>query len=327
MSATSVTLSTAVAEVEAGLAAIALPDEPDELYAPVQHALEGKGKRVRPAMLLLTAEAVGGAEARARAMPAALAVEVFHTFTLVHDDIMDDAPTRRGRPTIHATWDAATAILAGDLLFSISADLLRRTETARLGDALGAFHAMVARLCEGQALDLAFETRRDVTPEAYLDMIDRKTGALLELALDLGALVGGATDANRQRLREAGHALGRAFQIQDDLLDLTAEADALGKPIGGDLVQGKRAWLLLRAIERAETDDDRAFFDAALDGLAPDLVPEARARMDRLGVLAEASEAARRYAEAGTSGLDVLPDGPAADALRDLARSLATRGT
>ncbi|MEM1055852.1 MAG: polyprenyl synthetase family protein [Bacteroidota bacterium] len=319
-------LRSAVAQVEAGLAEITLPESPSELYDPVRHALEGKGKRVRPAMVLLAAESFGGTDARTRVLPAALAVEVFHTFTLVHDDIMDDAPTRRGRPTVHEEWDEATAILAGDLLFSLSADLLRQTETARLGDLLGAYHAMVARLCEGQALDLAFETRRDVTPDAYLAMIDGKTGALLQFALDAGALVGGASDTDRKTLREAGHALGRAFQIQDDLLDVIAEVEGWGKAVGGDLTSGKRTWLLLRALERAETDDDRAFFEDVLDGLAPERVPEARDRMDRLGVLAEAAEVARRYAQSGTDGLDVLPAGPATDALRALAVSLATRG-
>lgn len=319
-------LATAVADVEQGLASIAFPESPEELYAPVRHALEGKGKRVRPAMLLLTAEAFGGDDARRRALNAALSVEVFHTFTLVHDDIMDAAPTRRGRPTVHMQWDDATAILAGDLLFSLSADLLGRTESDRVLDALLAYHATVARLCEGQALDLAFETRRDVTPEAYLGMIDGKTGALLELALDLGALVGGASDDDREALRAAGHALGRAFQIQDDLLDVTASGDGWGKAVGGDLTAGKRTWLLLRAIELARTDDDRAFFDAALDGLSPEQVDDARERMRRLGVLEEAAAAAADYAARGTDGLAVLPDGPAADALRVLARSLATRG-
>ena len=318
-------LKSAVAEVERGLAAIALPDEPAELYAPVRHALEGRGKRIRPGMVLLAAEAFGGADARRRALPAALAVEVFHTFTLVHDDIMDRADTRRGRPTVHTKWSDATAILAGDLLFSLSADLLRQTETDRLDAALGAYHATVARLCEGQALDLAFESRRDVTADAYLAMIDGKTGALLALALDLGALVGGAADRERRALAEAGGHLGRAFQIQDDLLDVTADSEAWGKAVGGDLVAGKRTWLLLRAMERAQTDDDRAFFDAALDGLAPERVPEARQRMDRRGVLAEAADAARHHADLGTSGLDVLPAGPPAASLRALARSLATR--
>ena len=318
-------LQSAVAEVERGLGAIALPDQPAELYAPVRHALEGRGKRIRPAMVLLAAEAFGGADARRRALPAALAVEVFHTFTLVHDDIMDAADTRRGRPTVHTKWDDATAILAGDLLFSLSADLLRQTETDRLDAALGAYHAMVARLCEGQALDLAFESRRDVTADAYLAMIDGKTGALLALALELGALIGGATDDQRRQLAAAGGHLGRAFQIQDDLLDVTADNEKWGKAVGGDLVAGKRTWLLLRSIERAQTEDDRAFFDRALDGLDAQLVPDARGRMDRLGVLEEAAEAARHHAELGTSGLGVLPAGPSAAALRQLAASLATR--
>ncbi len=329
-------LAVAVADVHAALDSLDVPLAPEVLYSPVHHALKGRGKLWRPAIVLLTAEAFGGEEARARAMPAALATEVFHTFTLVHDDIMDKSATRRGAPTVYAKWGTSTAILAGDLLFSLAGDLLRRTQTDRLGDALGVYHAMVASLCEGQALDLAFETRHDVTPDDYLAMIDGKTGALLELAFDLGALVGGASGDQRRRLREASHALGRAFQLQDDVLDITATEAELGKPIGGDLREGKRTWLLLRAIEAAGEAEasgetgaagDRAFFDGALDGgLAPEAVADARARMERLGVIAEASGEAQAYATRGEAGLDVLPPGDATDALRVLAHALATRG-
>lgn len=323
-------LASAVADVDAALDALDVPTTPEVLYAPVHHALRGRGKMWRPAIVLLTAEAFGGADARRRVMPAALATEVFHTFTLVHDDIMDKSATRRGAPTVYAEWGTSTAILAGDLLFSLAGDLLRRTETDRLGDALESYHAMVASLCEGQALDLAFETRHDVTPDDYLAMIDGKTGALLELAFDLGALIGGASDDERRRLREAAHALGRAFQLQDDVLDITATEADLGKPIGGDLREGKRTWLLLRAIEASGEEGreaDRAFFDGALDGgLAPEAIGDARERMERLGVLSEASGEAQAYAARGEAGLDVLPASGAADALRVLAHALATRG-
>ncbi|HLT47799.1 MAG TPA: polyprenyl synthetase family protein [Rubricoccaceae bacterium] len=314
-------------EVEAGLAACLgeLPAEPAVLYGPVRYVLEGGGKRIRPVLVLLAAEAFGGEAARRRALPAALAVEVFHNFTLVHDDIMDGAAERRGRPTVHVRWDAGTAILSGDLLMGLSYDLLARVEGADTAALVRRFHAMVLRLCEGQALDAAFERRDGVTVADYLDMIERKTGALLEAALEIGGIVGGAGEAGRAALRTAGRELGRAFQIQDDLLDLTAESDGWGKTIGGDLVAGKRTFLLLRALERAG-GDERAWFARALDGGLPAAeVAEARARMDRLGVLDDARAAVRRHSDAGLAALAALPPGPAADALRSLAERLVRR--
>ena len=305
--------------------ALDLPAEPAGLYDPVRYVLGGGGKRVRPALVLLAAQAFGGAEARRRAMPAALGVEVFHNFTLVHDDIMDRAATRRGRATVHERWDLPTAVLAGDLMMGLACSLVARTDGAPLAALLGSHYAMTARLCEGQTLDMAFETRADVAAAEYLDMVDRKTGALLEHALDLGARVGGAAPEAAAALRQSGRALGRAFQIQDDLLDLTADADAWGKPVGADLVEGKRTYLVLLARERA-APDDRAWLAAVLDGgLAPGRVGHVRERLERLGVLADASAAVDRYTDEGRRGLAALPPGPAADALRTLALGLATR--
>ncbi|MFN3596342.1 MAG: polyprenyl synthetase family protein [Rubricoccaceae bacterium] len=323
--------------VNEALAALSLPEGPASLYAPVRYVLDGGGKRLRPVILLLTAEAFGGDAARTRALPAALAVEVFHNFTLVHDDIMDHAATRRGRPTVHARWDEPAAILAGDFMMGLAYDLLARAGLETPGDsaagrgdalreALAAFHRMVTRLCEGQALDLAFERRRDVTVDDYLAMIDGKTGALLELCLDLGALAGGAPAEARPALRRAGHDLGRAFQIQDDLLDLTALHADWGKTIGGDLVEGKKTFLLLETLACAE-GEERAWFARALDGGLPAAdVPEARARMERLGVLARTAAAVDEYAQRGVATLaSALPPSTAADVLVALARSLAHR--
>ena len=315
----------ALADVERGLADLDLPAEPASLYDPVRYALASGGKRVRPVTLLLAAEAFGGAAARVRALPAALAVETFHNFTLVHDDIMDRAATRRGRPTVHAAFGEAEAILAGDLMHGLSARLVHETQTDRGSEARALFDRMVVRLCEGQALDLAFETRADVSVDDYLAMIDGKTGALLEVALELGALVGGAEPDACAAMRRAGHALGRAFQIQDDLLDLTADAPGWGKTIAGDLVAGKRTFLLLHALERTAGTPDHAFWTRALGGLDPADVPRARAEMERAGVLAHAAQAVERCVADGLGALGVLPPGPAADALRGLALALAGR--
>ena len=313
------------AEVSDALQALDLPAEPAGLYDPVRYVLAGGGKRVRPALVLLAAQAFGGAEARRRAMPAALGVEVFHNFTLVHDDIMDRAATRRGRPTVHLKWDEPTAILAGDLMMGLACDLIARTGGAALAPLMRSHYQMVARLCEGQTLDMAFETRQDVTVEEYVGMIDRKTGALLEHALELGARIGGADGPAVQALRQSGRALGRAFQIQDDLLDVTADADGWGKPVGGDLVEGKRTWLVLTALERAAAADRGWLAEVLGEGLAPDRVDHVRQRLDGLGVLRDAADAVASYTDAGRAGLDALPESRASEALRALALGLASR--
>ena len=319
-------VATAVEEIEVGLANLDLPNEPATLYEPVRYILASGGKRIRPVLVLLTAEAFGGTAARQRALPAALACEVFHNFTLVHDDIMDHAATRRGRPTVHISWDEPTAILAGDVMMGLAYDLL--AQSGRESDVyalMQPFHRMVRRLCEGQALDLDFEKRDAVSVDDYLHMIDGKTGALLELTLEVGALLGGADAPARDAVRQAGQALGRAFQIQDDLLDLTADSVDWGKTIGGDLMEGKKTYLLLRALEKAD-GEERAWFERALGGLPATDIVEARDRMDALGVLAEASQEVQRYTLMGGEGLDVVPAGTAGTALRELALGLASRG-
>ncbi|WP_412067456.1 polyprenyl synthetase family protein [Rubrivirga sp. IMCC43871] len=317
------TLDGLAAEVDAALTALDLPAKPTGLYDPVRYVLAGGGKRIRPALVLLAAEAFGGDGARAAALPAALGVEVFHNFTLVHDDIMDGSPTRRGRETVHERWDVPTAILAGDLMMGLAARLVVGTGP-RAGALAEAHYRTVARLCEGQSLDMGFETRDDVTVEAYLHMIDGKTGALLEHALEVGGLLGGADDHALGALRTAGRSFGRAFQIQDDLLDVTG-GPGWGKPVGADLTTGKRAFPVLAARDRAEAEDEPWLAAVFAGGLPPDRVDHVRERLDALGVLAEASERVHQYTGDGRRALADLPATPAAHALRDLALGLATR--
>ena len=297
---------------------------PAALYDPVRYVLEGEGKRLRPVLLLLAAEAFG--TSAEEALPAALATEVFHNFTLVHDDIMDHADTRRGRPTVHRQWDESTAILCGDYLLALSYDLLARLPAERIGPVLRVFHQMVARLCEGQTLDKVFETRASVSVEEYLHMIDCKTGALLQSTLEIGGLIGGASPVHLQALREAGHRLGRAFQIQDDLLDLVAEDARWGKVIGGDLREGKKAYLLLRALERSEGEAHAWFARILTRGGLPEAeVPEARNRMERLGVLEDATQAVAADAAAARTALQRLPDVAAVHTLQWLMLRMQAR--
>jgi geranylgeranyl diphosphate synthase type II len=310
--------------VEESLGTLVSATQPVELYEPARYVLAGGGKRLRPVLLLLAAEAFD-VEVN-RAMPAALAVEVFHNFTLVHDDVMDHASTRRGRPTVHTAWDESTAILSGDLLMGLSYDLLAQSQTDGLADLMSVFNRMVVALCEGQAYDKQFESQPDVELTAYFDMIDRKTAALLQAALELGGVLGGADRNQRQTLRSIGKELGRAFQIQDDLLDLVADDARWGKSIGGDLVEGKKTYLLLHALERAE-GDMRAWFQrvVAEGGLPQARVDEARARMERLGVLDAARRAVDAHSRAAQEQIALLPSGAAVDTLLWLVERLRAR--
>lgn len=310
--------------VNQALPALAIDAEPDVLYDPVRYVLASQGKRIRPILLLLTAEAFG---TRAEtALPASLAVEVFHNFTLVHDDIMDNADARRGQPTVHVEWDEGTAILTGDMLFAMSYDLLAQVEGADLRDMMQVYHTMVERLCRGQALDSAFEDRSTVTVDEYLEMIDCKTSALLQAAFELGGIIGGASASQRKHLRTIGKHVGRAFQIQDDLLDLTADTDHWGKAVGGDLVEGKKTFIVLRALERAEGAAYDWFARIVNDGgLPPEDIPEARTRMERLGVFEEAREAVDSHSETAKETLGVLPSGSARDTLLWLINQMQAR--
>jgi geranylgeranyl diphosphate synthase type II len=312
------------ARVNEALPRLPLPQEPADLYAPVRYVLDSEGKRFRPLLVLLAAEASGATEDDA--FPAALAVEVFHNFTLVHDDIMDQASTRRGRPTVHVRWDVATAVLCGDYLMALSYDLLAQCRADRLPALLRVWHRMVQRLCEGQALDKAMEQQAAVSVEAYLHMVDGKTGALLAACLELGGLLGQASPQDLHRLRAAGEHLGRAFQIQDDLLDLVAPDTRWGKRIGGDLLTGKKTYLLLQALEQAKGGAYDWFARIVQQqGLPEADIPEARSRMEDLGVLDRAREAVAYHTRAAQDQLAGLPAHPARDGLQRLVDRMQAR--
>lgn len=310
--------------IDEALASLVADREPRVLYEPVEHVLQAGGKRVRPIVLLLVADACGSSVDRA--FPAALAVEVFHNFTLVHDDLMDESEERRGRPTIHAKWDSGRAILAGDLMMGLSYDLLGRVDGRKLEALYDVYHPMVEKLCAGQALDEAFENEESVSVEAYLEMIDQKTGALLSAAFELGGVIGGASESDGRCLRRAGQLAGRAFQIQDDLLDLTADGDDWGRAVGGDLVAGKKTFVTLRALERAEGEDYEWFARLVRDGGLPrNDVREARDRMDALGVFEDARNRVVSYTEQAYEQLEYLPTSDSLATLRWLLDRLQAR--
>ena len=297
--------------------------DPERLYAPAKYILAGQGKRFRPHLVLSASSLFDGD--RHVALKAAAAVEVFHIFTLVHDDIMDHADTRRGRDTIHLKWDEPTAILTGDYLLGRTVDLLLAFPDNRLRAAVTLLSETVRKLCEGQVRDMAFEDRNDVTLEEYLVMIDQKTSALLECSLMLGGMTGSVSEADLGALQQVGHHLGRAFQIQDDLLDLVADSEKWGKPVGGDLMAAKKTWLLLNAL--ATSSDDAEWFAAMVDrgGALPEEIVEARRRMDDLGIIESAREAVIFHSSEALKLIQALPEGLGQGSLVALTRKMQKR--
>lgn len=230
---------------------------PHLLYAPAGYALEGGGKRLRPVMLMMAAEAFGR-DAMSVARQAA-GVEMFHNFTLVHDDVMDRSDLRRGRETVQKRWGESTAILSGDAMLTLASELICPDEDAYLRKILRVFNRMALDVYEGQCLDMEFEMRPDVTLDEYVRMTELKTGALLGGSAQIGALLAGASDKDAQAMYEYGRHLGVAFQIQDDYLDVYGDAATFGKPIGGDILNNKKTYLLLTAFGK---DNSGAFREA-----------------------------------------------------------------
>lgn len=244
-------------EIDRQLNRIDLPEISTSLAQPMRFSLNARAKRLRPILVLLVGEDLGGG--RQNLMPAALAVEVLHTFTLVHDDIMDNDSVRRGQQTVHVKWNVNTAILTGDGLNALAFRLLMQTKSVQL-DRIGTeFSQAMLEICDGQAFDLAFEKIDGIDTEDYMNMIARKTGRLLGLACQLGALVADASPKIVNNLNLFGQELGLAFQIQDDLLELTADQEAMGKSLGSDLAAGKKTFPVITALNNMTEKQRLAF--------------------------------------------------------------------
>lgn len=236
------------------LAQIHLPEEPELLYKPILYSMSGGGKRIRPTLLLLACEAFGGE--LQDALPAAAAVEMFHNFTLLHDDIMDNAAVRRGKPSVYASWGDNVAILSGDAMMIFSYKLLSEAPSEKLSRIMEIFTTTALQVCEGQQYDMDFESRHKVSVVEYMRMIELKTSVLLAGAAAIGAVLGNATEEDCRRIYRYALELGLAFQLQDDLLDSYGTQEELGKRIGGDILEGKKTCLMLNAMSRA-TEEDR----------------------------------------------------------------------
>ena len=247
------------------LAQISMPKEPQLLYEPIIYSMSGGGKRIRPTLLLLVCEAFGGDAVEA--LGAAAAVEMFHNFTLLHDDIMDNADVRRGKASVYAQWGENVAILSGDAMMIYTYHLLRKVPEDKLARIMDIFTPMALQVCEGQQYDMDFEQRQKVSMAEYMNMIELKTSVLLAGSAMIGAILGDASESDCRKIYNYALELGLAFQLQDDLLDSYGDEE-LGKPIGGDILEGKKSCLMLNALSRAD-EADRALlrtlpFDEAL---------------------------------------------------------------
>ena len=248
------------------LAQIQFPEEPEQLYKPILYSMSGGGKRIRPTLLMLACEAFGGDVQQA--LPAAAAVEMFHNFTLLHDDIMDNAEVRRGKPSVYASWGNNVAILSGDTMMICSYRLLSKVPSEKLASIMEIFTTTALQVCEGQQYDMDFENRQKVSVVEYMHMIELKTSVLLAGAAAIGAVLGDASEEDCRQIYRYALELGLAFQLQDDLLDSYGTQEELGKRIGGDILEGKKTCLMLNAMSRA-TEEDRevlrsTYLDASL---------------------------------------------------------------
>ncbi|MCQ2301780.1 MAG: polyprenyl synthetase family protein [Bacteroidales bacterium] len=302
-----------------------LDGQPTELYAPISYTLMQPGKRLRPMLCLLANDLFGGKEEDA--LWPALALETFHNFTLIHDDIMDKAPMRRGLPTVYQKWNSDIAILSGDNMLAMAFEFaLKAPKGAEAARLLG----KVAReVCEGQQYDLNYETQGNVSINEYLEMIRLKTAVLLATSLQMGAMLAGADPKNQQAMYDFGIALGISFQLQDDILDLYSDVEVFGKRHGGDIADNKKTYLYLKALELA-TERDRKrltdLFKMHIDHDEDEKIAEVKTIYDRLHVKEAVEEVMAEYDKKAFAALDSidLPEEKKAH-LRSYAEKLAGR--
>lgn len=266
---------------------LTLPESPKNLYDPLRYFLTLGGKRTRPSLTMLACSLFG--EPGIKAVNAAMALELFHNFTLIHDDIMDDAPLRRGQQTVHEKWNKDIAILSGDVLFVEAYALLAQHEPAVLAPLLAVFSRTAREVCEGQQMDMDFESLSTVTIDAYIEMIRLKTSVLLGAALEMGAIVAGVDSRDDiQNIYDFGVNIGLAFQMHDDILDVYADPKKFGKQVGGDILSNKKTFMLLKAYELADEETKKALDQQLLEGNEEDKVQKVTAIFDQLGIKEEA---------------------------------------
>lgn len=292
--------------VKDGMASLDWNIAPNGLYDPIAYVLSMGGKRLRPALVLLACQLFD--ERIEKALYPALGFEVYHNFTLLHDDVMDKADMRRGKPTVHKKWDENTAILSGDAMIIKAYQLLAKCDASVFKSVFDAFSEAALGVCEGQQYDMEFESRTDVKLTEYLEMIRLKTAVLLAGALKAGALCGGASEKDADLIYKYGIGIGIAFQIKDDLLDVYGDEKKFGKAIGGDIFCNKKTFLLITALEKADESSRKELmawiakeqFDRA------EKVKAVTAIYDKLDVRTDAEKAMREYYESAITALDMI---------------------
>jgi geranylgeranyl diphosphate synthase type II len=316
--------------------------EPKGLYQPIAYTMAAGGKRVRPQLAMIGSQLFGGKDEEV--LPAALALEVFHNFTLLHDDVMDKAEVRRGRPTVHIQWNENTAILSGDQMMIEAYTLLSQVPERALARVLQLFNKMATEICEGQQYDVDFEQKNDVTIEEYLMMIRLKTSVLLANALQIGAYIAGASEEEQQAVYQFGINIGLAFQIQDDILDVWGDPKTFGKAVGGDIACNKKTFVYLEAMrprgdeakgeeakgeeakgERREAREElEEWYNQVLDD-NKEKIARVKEIFEQLGVRERCEQVVRDYTQKALEILETLPQNAASEELRKLAEKLLVR--
>ena len=294
--------------------AIPYPEQPSHLYEPITYTMDLGGKRLRPVLVLMACEAVGGDINRA--LTPAIGLEMFHNFTLLHDDVMDKADIRRGKPTVHVKWDDNTAILSGDAMLTMATQLIAQAPADVMPQVMDLYNRTAMEIYEGQQYDVDFETRNDVTVDEYIEMIRLKTSVLLGCACKMGALIGGADEATAQLFYKVGENLGLAFQLQDDMLDVWGDEATFGKAIGGDIMNNKKTFLLINAMQRATGDHKVALslWLSTPNASRAVKVPAVTAIYDALDLRSLSLDAINRYNDEALNALNKI-------AISDEARS------
>ena len=300
--------------VNNAIKAIPYPEQPSHLYEPITYTMDLGGKRLRPVLVLMACEAVGGDINRA--LTPAIGLEMFHNFTLLHDDVMDKADIRRGKPTVHVKWDDNTAILSGDAMLTMATQLIAQAPADVMPQVMDLYNRTAMEIYEGQQYDVDFEKRSDVTVDEYIEMIRLKTSVLLGCACKMGALIGGADEATAQLFYKVGENLGLAFQLQDDMLDVWGDEATFGKAIGGDIMNNKKTFLLINAMQRATGDHkvELSLWLSTPNASRAVKVPAVTAIYDALNLRSLSLDAINRYNDEALNALSKI-------AISDEARS------
>lgn len=299
--------------------------KPNGLYEPIAYTMAAGGKRVRPQLAMIACELFGGNVEEVA--PAAMALEVFHNFTLLHDDVMDHAEVRRGRPTVHVKWNANTAILSGDQMLIEAYKLLSNVPARVLPQVLQLFNKMATEICEGQQYDVDFEQQDQVEITDYLMMIRLKTAVLLATALQMGSMIAGAGIEHQHALYEFGIHIGLAFQIQDDILDVWGNPATFGKAIGGDISCNKKTFVQLTAMQMANQEQQKQlqdWYSQVLDDNA-EKIAAVTAIYNEIGVRSACEKVVNEYTTRALEMLQALPQNSATEQLRGLADKLHKR--